>query len=298
MRRTLGLLSDYLILPLFFAAVSVGTYAALRTSLPPWALPFVVLPPAVVLIVILERLRPERPEYLPMDQPVGHEVGHFLLGLEAGAVIGNGIAILAAFGLAWLLKIRPEHSLWPNRWPLAAQVGLSLVLGEPLSYWQHRFCHRLGWLWPFHALHHTGERLNFARAGRFHIVDVVTGVFMTYLPILALGASPVVFAWYAVLASAMGLVQHADIRMRTPVWLDYLICTPAVHRFHHSKAFRESDGNFGTTVMIFDLIFRTYVRPTGGAPLEVGLEDDRVPKKFWHQVFLPFRRPSPQETLQ
>jgi len=289
-RSFLGRLADVLIFPAFLACTGAGTCGLLRTRAPLWAVPLAVLAPAVAAVAVLERLRPERPEYRLLDQRPQNEVGHFLLGLEAGALIGNGLAIAAASAAASLLGAHPEASVWPTAWPPGLQILLAVILGEGVSYWQHRFAHRLRWLWGFHALHHSGERLNFVRAGRFHVVDTATAAFLTYVPITLARAPGFVFVWVAVLAGSLGLIQHANIRMRTPAWLDRVMCTPAVHRFHHSRRFEESDGNFGTTVMIFDLLFRSYVRPPGAGPEGVGLENDPVPREFWRQVFMPFRR--------
>ena len=146
-------------------------------------------------------------------------------------------------------------SLWPGAWPLPLQVVLMCVLAEALSYWQHRLFHRVPFLWRFHALHHSGERLNMVRAGRFHFADIGPGAFFVFLPLVLLGAPGAVVAWSAALTGVLGLLQHANLRMRTPAWADRLVCTPAVHRFHHSREPRENDGNFGTIVMVFDVLF-------------------------------------------
>jgi sterol desaturase/sphingolipid hydroxylase (fatty acid hydroxylase superfamily) len=69
-----------------------------------------------------------------------------------------------------------------------------------------------------------------------------------------------------------------------------VICTPAVHRHHHSRRFVESNQNFGTTVMLFDLLFGTYGAPQPAGPDTMGIEDDPVPRGFWPQTLQPFRR--------
>jgi sterol desaturase/sphingolipid hydroxylase (fatty acid hydroxylase superfamily) len=87
-------------------------------------------------------------------------------------------------------------------------------------------------------------------------------------------------------------LQHANLRARTPAFVDRLVCTPVVHRWHHSRAHRESDANFGTFVMIFDALFGTWSRPTRDAPEAFGLEDDPVRRGFLRQLLDPFGRPS------
>lgn len=261
-----------MILPALLTVAVFGTAALLHAGVPTAAVPPAVLIPLVAAVAILERLWPERTDYRPLDRPLRYEVGHFLLGTEAGA--------FAAYGAVSLVTLETR---WPA-WPMAFQVLLAVLLGEGVSYWQHRLAHRLCWLWRFHALHHSGERLNSVRAGRFHFVDIATATFLTYLPLALLGAPESLIAWLAVLSGTLGLVQHANVRTRTPAWLDRLVCTPAVHRFHHSRDGREADANFGTTVMLFDLLFGSYVRPDAPGPAEVGIEDDPVPRDFWRQI--------------
>ena len=165
--------------------------------------------------------------------------------------------------------------MWPSNWSLAAQVVLAIFLAEGVSYWQHRLLHRVPWLWRFHALHHSGERLNLIRAGRFHLVDGATGTFMTFLPLVALGAPETMVTWVA---------------SRAPAALQWLVCTPAIHRHHHSRVHRESDRNFGTLTTFFDIVFGTFERaPWDSGPIAVGIEDDPVPRGFLNQVLAPFR---------
>jgi len=281
-------LTDRLLFPCFLLWILGSTCAFLRLNVPASLVAACVIAPAVIAVAILERLRPERDDYRAPDQPLRVEAGHFLVGVEAGSILAYGAAVVLASACASLLTARFGGSLWPSRWPIAAQVALAALLGECLGYWQHRLGHRLRALWRFHALHHSGARLNVVRAGRFHFVDIAAGTFLTYAPLALLGAPPSVFAWLASMAGTLGVLQHANIRMRTPAWLDAAVCTPAVHRLHHSRDRRESDGNFGTFVMLFDHLFGSYVPPVAPGPAACGIEDDPVPRGFWAQVVAPF----------
>jgi sterol desaturase/sphingolipid hydroxylase (fatty acid hydroxylase superfamily) len=176
---------------------------------------------------------------------------------------------------------------WPSGWPLAAQLVLAVLLYEGTSYWQHRALHRVSSLFRFHALHHSGARLVFVRAVRFHAVDIGTASFAAYLPLVLLGAPDRLYTVLGVLLSALGMLQHANVRMRTPWWLDRVVCTPAVHWHHHSRLRDESDRNFGNTVMLFDLLFGTYGAPRPDGPAEIGIDDDPVPRGFLRQVMDP-----------
>ncbi len=281
----LGRVVDYAILPAFVASAVLGTYVLLE-SVPPILITSLVVGTLAAIAAVLERARPERPDYVKLDQPLLVDAAHYFLNYN----LGYGLALGAAAAVDYGMKTYVQVTLWPTSWPLALQLVLAAVLAEGLSYWQHRLSHRIPWLWRFHALHHSGERLNLVRAGRFHFVDIGPGAFLSLVPLVLLGAPDTMLIWVACITGAFGILEHGNMRMRTPAWLDWLICTPAVHRHHHSSLLRESDSNFGTLVMVFDVLFGSFERPRPEGPLAVGIEDDPVPRGFWNQFISPFYR--------
>lgn len=278
---------DHAIFPVAVVSAQFLCWWLLRLGVPNfWVTPLVVAP-ALGLVWIAERVRPERPT-LPRDYTLVREVLHFLFNFE----LGYGLAL----GLLWLLErlVHPPRS-WPTGWPMVAQVVLAVCLYEGTSYWQHRLFHRRARLWPFHALHHSGRRLDLIRAARFHAVDFVAVAFVAFLPLMALGVTDDVITMLAVLVSILGLLHHGNVRQRTPAWLGYVFCTPAVHRRHHSASWPESNANFGNTVMIFDVLFGTYGPPDPVGPAAMGIDGDELPAQgFWQQALGPFRRPRPR----
>src|SRR5262249_38092795 len=150
-------------------------------------------PIAVVagVVAILERVRPARVDQARSDLPLAHEAGHFLIGYQVGYLL----SLAACAALAWLRRRAGLAVLWPEAWPMPAQVLLVLAAGEAISYWQHRCFHLIPSLWRFHALHHSGARLNMVRAGRFHAVDVVAGAVCTLGPLVLLGVPQPIVGW-------------------------------------------------------------------------------------------------------
>ena len=49
----------------------------------------------------------------------------------------------------------------------------AVVVGEIGFYWGHRWSHETGWLWRFHAVHHSATHVNFLVNSRAHPVDIV-----------------------------------------------------------------------------------------------------------------------------
>jgi sterol desaturase/sphingolipid hydroxylase (fatty acid hydroxylase superfamily) len=59
-----------------------------------------------------------------------------------------------------------------GRQPLWAQAAEAFVVADFLSYWGHRWLHS-GSLWPFHAIHHGVEEMDWLSTIRNHPVNVV-----------------------------------------------------------------------------------------------------------------------------
>lgn len=283
--RTFASLADHAVLPLSFLGAYLLTSALQRLGVPNLFVTPILVGPFAGLVAILERARPDRADYKPLELPFLHEAAHFIFNFE----FGYGLSLLAtALFERWIRMVIPA-STWPVHWPLALQLFLAVLCYEGTSYWQHRLLHRVPSLWRFHALHHSGTRLNFLRCVRFHFVDIATAAFVSYVPLAILGAPDDIVTLLAILLSVMGILQHANIRMRSPNWLDRLICTPAVHRHHHSSALHEGDRNFGNSVMLLDMLFGTYGAPNSAGPATVGIENDPVPRDFLGQTLGPFR---------
>jgi ornithine lipid hydroxylase len=268
---------DAAILPGLLGYAIVATAVLMRLGVPSALVTALAVASLAAIAAVLERVRPRDRGHVPLDQPLRVDALHFVFNYHAG------------YAIALLVCARvPGGSTWPGSWPTAAQVGLAVLVAEGVSYWQHRLAHRLAWLWRFHALHHAGARLNLVRAARFHGVDIGSAAFFGLAPLVLLGAPADVVTWTAVLGGALGVVQHTNLRAPTPRWLDRIVCTPIVHRFHHSRSVAESDANFGTFVMVFDVLFGTYRAPRGEAPAAFGVDDDGVRPGFLRQMFGPF----------
>ncbi len=276
-------LIDYLLWPCLIIGPTMLAGVLLNHGVPNVVMTLLVVGALVVLVAILERVRPERIEHIPLDQPLWIEAGHLLFGLELGYALALSLCVLVAQSVREFLHL----PMWPSNWPITYQLIVGLLLYELASYWQHRLAHLVPRFWRFHALHHSGARLNLARTGRFHIIDVGTAAFMGYLSLMLLAAPDYVLAQLGVLLSALGILQHANLRIRTPNWLDHLVCTPAVHRHHHSCIRAESDSNYGNSLMVFDLLFNSFRRPHPQGPEGIGIEGDAVPRGFLRQVLSP-----------
>lgn len=274
---------DYATFPFFVLGSTISAWMLLSRGVPNLLVTPIVVSVFVGLAFVLERVRPERIQPEKRDFSLLLETAHFFFNFE----LGYGLSLLASTALQRAVRsVFP--ALWPSGLPMPIQLLWAVVLYEGTSYWQHRWFHKRPRLWAFHALHHSGAWLDFIRGGRFHFVDFATVAFLAYLPLVLLGTPENVITLLAVLVATLGLVHHGNFRARSPAWLDWLVCTPAVHRRHHSWHWEESDANFGNTVMIFDVLFGTYAKPHPVGPDRIGISEDPLRAGFWAQLLDPF----------
>ena len=165
------------------------------------------------------------------------------------------------------------------------QALLVVLLGDFLIYWGHRLQHRVGFLWRFHAIHHSAEHLDWLAAHREHPLDSVYTILIVNLPIFALGVPVSTLAWFAGFRGLWAVFIHANVRL--PIGpLRMLLGAPELHHWHHERC-RES-GNYANVSPLMDLLFGTYRCPAHEPPA-VGTEEP-VPKGYLAQLLYPFRR--------
>jgi len=236
-----------------------------------------------IALFFLERWLPHEETWLENDGQVVPDLSHTLLskGLVQLAVVAG-----ATLGISHSLGERPGGGIWPLSWPLPFQVGLGLIVAELGLYWAHRLGHEWMWLWRFHAVHHSATRLWFFNTGRFHFVDTLKSIALGMPLLFLLGAPGPVFFWVSALTAYIGILTHCNVEMRFGP-LNYVFNTPGLHRWHHSTDLREGNKNYGENLMIFDLLFRTFINPNRRPPAAIGI-NEAMPATFLGQVKAPF----------
>lgn len=187
-----------------------------------------------------------------------------------------------------ILSLNPQ--VWTEGWkdiPLAAQFLILLLVGEFGKYWIHRWAHEVHWLWRFHAVHHSVERIYWLNVGRFHPLDKFIQMFSESLLFYLMGAPLQVVALYEVFYSVNGFFQHSNIDLRLGIF-NRVISSVEQHRFHHSRIIAESNTNYGNKLSIYDVLFGTYFLPHSAGPKEYGLISATYPTSFWQQLWSPF----------
>ncbi len=211
----------------------------------------------------------------------------------------SGILVFVSFMSVGALIMSPipreelqglqARDTWVTGLPVLAQVGMVLLLGDFLGYWQHRAFHTIGTLWKFHAIHHSSRDLDWLSSVRVHPINDVASNIVTALPILFLGFSPVAFAAYIPLLTLYAIMLHANVSW-TFGPLRHVIASPTYHRWHHTSEEQGLNKNFAGLFPWYDRLFGTLYLPKGVQPSAFGVAGEAIPEGFFGQLKYPFRR--------
>jgi sterol desaturase/sphingolipid hydroxylase (fatty acid hydroxylase superfamily) len=179
------------------------------------------------------------------------------------------------------------------RQPLWAQAVEAFLFADFLSYWGHRWLHGRA-LWPFHAIHHSVEEMDWLSTIRNHPVNVVIQRLVLTLPLLLVGFPVKAILVIAPFSALYNIFTHANLDWRFGP-LRYLLVSPALHRWHHEPGLG-CDRNFGEALAIWDVLFGTFYLPEG-TPERLGLDHgppaDIVGQTLWPAHYFLEPRPGP-----
>lgn len=204
--------------------------------------------------------------------------GQFLL--FNGLVIG--LLALLAEPLGQVLPAGVREGV--ATWPFALQALLAILLCDVTIYWGHRLSHRVDFLWRFHRVHHTAERLDFMAAYREHPLDGLYTVTLENLPILLLGFPLEAIAGFVIFRGLWAVFIHSNVRLPLGP-LEVLLGSPRLHHWHHDRE-KGLEVNFANLSPLMDVLFGTYYRGPEGAQPDLGT-DERVPRGYLSQLAYP-----------
>jgi sterol desaturase/sphingolipid hydroxylase (fatty acid hydroxylase superfamily) len=246
----------------------------------------------LVFYVALELYFPYRPEWtMTLDSFIQRDAKFLIVNTltqEAGRI---------AIGWA-AIYFSARHAAAASVWHSALKLAALFLLFEFLQYWYHRWSHELKgrfgrFLWRVHAAHHLPERLYVMIHAIGHPIELlITNVLLMLGLPLALRCTPEETFVFIVFTNAIGIVSHLNADMRLG-WLNYIFVGPEAHRFHHSTETGEAK-NYGAVLMVFDLLFGTFVYRPGSHPQTVGVVDQQTYPDSKHVgavLALPFRKP-------
>lgn len=222
---------------------------------------------AVIVAFVAQRLVP----YAGTRGSVRTNVGLWLVG---AIVVGLACGTYGFTAARWA-EARGFGLLHAAHAPVWLAILVTVAALDLLSYLWHRANHVVPFLWRFHHVHHSDLRFTASTALRFHPGELLLSVPLRLAVIVLLGAPVVgVLVFESVFALA-NLLEHGDITLPRDVErrLEGVLVTPALHRFHHSRAGLERDHNFATIFSFWDRLLGTYRRTSSAERIEVGVSD-------------------------
>lgn len=244
-----------------------------------------------LLCAVLEWRNPNRQWRSPRLKRWFVNLGLTLLNTIIVRITVGAVAVTAALwaqnhGIGLL-------QLWAM--PVLISAVLGFLLLDFIIWFQHWVTHRWTWLWRLHKVHHTDLELDVTSALRFHPVEILLSMVFKAGVVILLGIDAWTVIVFEAVLNASAIFTHANIRI--PHNLDralrYVICTPDMHRVHHSTVVSETNSNYGFFLSIWDRLWGTYtLEPKAGVEgMDIGLKEHRLAEelKFLDLIKLPFR---------
>lgn len=252
----------------------------------PWLKTLAIVAVFVLLFVFERFMRPYGP-IRRVNAP--HHLAH-----------NAGLALLTVILSRWWVvpvsvyayNISPAPLLLQQWLPLWAVFAGHFLLLDLWLYCWHRWNHTLPFLWRFHAVHHRDDALDVTTAFRFHVGEVFLAALPRGLIIFALGIPLSHILLYEGFVALHSAFHHANIslpgkleRILRPVFI-----TPTMHWVHHNPRRADTDSNYGATLSLWDMLFKSY--NTKPAPPEQPMGIDgftREKPTFTGLLFQPFK---------
>lgn len=262
---------------------AVVIHLALKAAGVPFALAtYIPVLLAAVTVTFLEIYFPYRNNWAPVRSDVLNDSAFMVMvQVLLPQMLGYLVAVLL------IEASDTDLSIWPSHLPNIVQVILMIVLADFLRYWLHRASHNFMPLWQLHAVHHSPDKLYWLNVGRFHPLEKTIQFLFDALPFILLGIDESVLSLYFVFYAVNGYFQHSNIDLKFG-WLNYLVSSAELHRWHHSDEVAESNRNYGNNIIVWDILFGTYYLPADQSVGVLGLKNKQYPTSFLSQMKTPF----------
>jgi len=122
-------------------------------------------------------------------------------------------------------------------------------------------------------VHHEPEHLYSLNSSRVHPFEVLWGHSVDMAPLIILGCGLEAMTLWTIFHGVIIFCAHANVDFRTG-FLAWIVNTPELHRWHHSKNLQEANSNYSGNLVLWDIVFGTRRLPKRGAA-EVGRPVDR-----------------------
>ncbi|MFC0264174.1 sterol desaturase family protein [Fontibacter flavus] len=228
-------------------------------------LPNIILYAAPIMIglVALEwylSYRHKKDYYDNKDTIAATVIGLVNVAMSAGLKVATFGIILFFYNMVpWTI---------PNTW---WSFILCLLWLDFWRYWAHRIAHENRFWWATHVTHHNSEKYNWSVSFRLSWTQHIKIIF--FIPVALAGFHPVMFFIVHQIAVLYQFWIHTEYIHKLPKPIEYIFTTPSHHRVHHASNEKYLDKNYGSTFIIWDRMFGTFMheeeRPAYGLTKQV-----------------------------
>jgi lathosterol oxidase len=241
---------------------------------------------SAVVFIPIERMMAVRP-MSPLRPEWRTDMGYFFMSHMLFQFIF--ITVTASTATVAAFAAFPPLKAFLQGLPVWVQFLMCVFFADLFQAGLHRAYHKFGALWRFHAVHHSSRHMDWLAGSRVHIVEIIATRCAVLLPLVVLGFSANAVNAYVVLVGVQAVLAHANLRLDFG-WLEYVICSPRYHHWHHARDEAYVDANYAIHLPLIDMLMGTFRRPPPGTwPQEYGvMELESVPSGFWAQHAMPF----------
>lgn len=222
---------------------------------------------------------------------------NFSLGLVSWYLTAVANTLLVLWVADWTDE-RELGVLAPLGLGATAEFLILLASTQLLGYWVHVAFHRVSWLWPLHAVHHSDTEVDVSTGYRHHPLEPLLTLPISAPLVFLLGVSLEAAVIYRLFAVVATVFSHSNVRIPEGLerYLRLIVLTPDFHRVHHSSDPPYTNSNYGSLVPWFDYVFGSARHWTFSEheTRELGLEYLREPRdsRFDHLLTQPLSVPA------
>lgn len=187
-------------------------------------------------------------------------------------IIHTFLAVIIVLLSDWCNKVQFGLVYWTH-----ANVFWTIIIGvlalDFSSWLVHWVMHKQSFLWRFHLIHHSDNKVDVTTGLRHHPGDsLLRGIF--FLLLIFISGAPVysvmIYQTLVVVATAF---THANISLNPKVdkALSYFLISPNMHKVHHHWKQPYTDSNYGAVFSIWDRLLSTYTE-LGPSKIKYGLD--------------------------
>jgi sterol desaturase/sphingolipid hydroxylase (fatty acid hydroxylase superfamily) len=211
----------------------------------------------LILFTVLQIIIPSRKPYKGRVIHMASNLG--LVGINNIMLMLFPLLPLSVSYYAFENSFGLFNNVNPPEW---SSVILQVLILDMIIYFQHRMFHKVNWLWALHSVHHIDPMLDVTSGLRFHPFEIIISNFIKIGFVFILGIHPLSVLIFEVSLNGFAMFNHSNIRLSNNIeWIvSKVFITPSLHTIHHSKIAKETNSNYGFSIILWDVIFKTFIK--------------------------------------